>query len=106
MEIEIRKDNSKVVLAEMDEAKVRALTAIGILGSFYAADRSPVDTGRLRNSMTYNLGDNCVYIGSNVEYAVYQELGTRKIRGHHMIRDAAQNHTNEYKELIRLMLKG
>jgi HK97 gp10 family phage protein len=41
----------------------------------------PVDTGRLRASITHEMGEDSLglvaYVGSNVEYAIFQELGTR-----------------------------
>lgn len=43
----------------------------------------PVDTGRLRSSITNELGQDgeglVATIGTNVEYAVYVELGTRNM---------------------------
>ena len=37
-----------------------------------------IDTGRLKNSITHAVdeGEQCVYIGTNVEYAIYHEFGT------------------------------
>lgn len=37
-----------------------------------------VDTGNLRNSITHKVLENEVYIGTDVEYAIYVELGTGK----------------------------
>jgi phage gpG-like protein len=46
-----------------------------------ARARCPVDTGRLRNSITHELGRDTrglfVRVGTNVEYALYVEMGTR-----------------------------
>ena len=46
-----------------------------------AKQLAPVDLGRLMSSITHEItqdGQGLVaYIGSNVEYAIYQELGTR-----------------------------
>ena len=38
----------------------------------------PVDTGNLQNSITHMVddGEMAAYVGSNSEYAIYQELGT------------------------------
>ena len=35
-----------------------------------------VDTGMLRNSVSHAVDGNTAFIGSNLEYAVYNELGT------------------------------
>lgn len=71
-------DYSQEVLDAMHDAVVRALERVGQQAEGYAKDLAPVDTGQLRNSITHTVkdGENAVYIGSNQEYAVYQELGT------------------------------
>lgn len=47
-----------------------------------------------------------VFIGTNVEYARYQEEGTSKIAGIHFLKKAATEHTEEYKELVKDALKS
>lgn len=66
-------DNSKAFLDALPEAVQRALAAIGQQVEGYAKMKSPVDTGRLRNSITnaVNMDEYAVYIGTNVEYAAY-----------------------------------
>lgn len=51
----IEVDNTDKILGELDEAIDRALEAIGMAASDYAAAKAPVDTGLLRNSITYAL---------------------------------------------------
>lgn len=80
MEIEI-KDNRSEFLGELDAAVLRALERIGLQAEGYAIDLSPPpDTGALRNSITHKVDaqEQAVYIGSNLEYAAYVELGTGK----------------------------
>lgn len=52
----------------------------------------PVDTGRLRASITHSLerdGKGLVaFVGSNVHYAIFQELGTRFVRAQPYLRPA------------------
>lgn len=108
---QIRKDNTEEFLRLLDSRIETALTAIGIQASKYAANKSPVDTGRLRDSMTSELDfesstRKAVKVGSAVEYAIYQELGTHRFAGHHMIRDAAVNHLDEYKRMLIRFLKA
>lgn len=71
-------DYSPQVLAEMHDAVLRALERIGEQAEGYAKDLCPVDTGQLRNSITHAVddGEQAAYIGSNMEYAPYVELGT------------------------------
>ena len=71
-------DYSKEVLEAMKDAVLRALERCGSQAEGYAKDLAPVDTGRLRNSISRKVddGEPAVYIGSNVEYSAYVELGT------------------------------
>lgn len=70
MEVVI-KDNSDEFLKALPEQIEQALTAIGLTAESYAKQECPVDTGRLRNSITnaVRADEKAVYIGSNVEYA-------------------------------------
>ena len=79
MEINIT-DNSPLVKQAIEEAIQRALERCGQQAEGYAKDLTPVDTGNLRNSITHRVdpSEKCVYIGTNIEYAPYVELGTGK----------------------------
>ena len=122
------KDNSEQVLADMEKGKRNALTAIGATAETHAKDNITaddlIDTGRLRNSITFATGDYSgigtysdnegnrygdakarntpkddeVAIGTNVEYAAYTELGTQHITAHHYLKRAVTEHQDEYKE--------
>ena len=72
MEVVI-KDNSDEFLKALPEQIEQALTAIGLTAESYAKQECPVDTGRLRNSITnaVRADEKSVYIGSNVEYAAF-----------------------------------
>lgn len=63
------KDNSAEILKAFEQATERGLEKIGLVAEGYAKKLTPVDTGRLRNSITHEVDGNDVYIGSNVEYA-------------------------------------
>lgn len=71
-------DYSADVLNEFHDAVLRALERCGEQAEGYAKDLAPVDTGNLRNSISHTVDEDepAVYIGSNVEYAAYVELGT------------------------------
>lgn len=53
---------------------------------------APVDTGRLRSSIAWEIGQEGTFIvgrvGTNVHYAPYLELGTRKMRARPFLRPA------------------
>lgn len=72
-------NNAPSVMAELQAKKERALERIGLQAEGYAIDLSPQPaTERLRNSITHAVDGDAVYIGTNVEYAPYVELGTGK----------------------------
>ena len=133
------KDNTDEVLAALESAKKRGLTAIGMTAEGHAKKKitqaKAVDTGRLRNSITFAVSgepaniqsysgdhgeaggsysgsapddkDMAVYIGTNVEYAPGIELGThRKAGAVHFLQDAAANHSDEYKKLMEDSMKN
>ena len=89
------------VRTQMDEAAARALEKIGLVAERYSKQICPVDTGRLRNSITHETDSDTVYIGTNVEYAPYVELGTRKQRSQPYLRPAMTNHIKEYEKILK-----
>ena len=100
------KDNTDEVLAALEKAKKRGLDAIGLTAEGHAKKETPVDTGRLRNSISHATDDDAAYIGTNVEYAPYVELGARGRKGVHMLQRAATEHTDEYKRIMEDALKN
>ena len=71
-------DNSDAVKEAFEAAIMRGLEKCGLTAEGYAKKLCPVDNGTLRNSITHQVDDNDVLIGSNLEYAPYVELGTGK----------------------------
>ena len=100
------KDNTDEVLSALENAKKRGLEAIGLTAEGHAKKETPVDTGRLRNSIGHAVENKAAYIGSNVEYAPYVELGARGRDGKHMLQRAATEHTDEYKRLMEDSMKN
>ena len=100
------RDNTDEVLAALERAKRRGLEAIGLTAEGYSKRETPVDTGRLRNSISHATDDEAAYIGTNVEYAPYVELGARGRQGKHMLQRAASEHTDEYKQLMEDSMKN
>ena len=52
------------------------LSKAGVLVMDAAKEKCPVDTGTLRNSITYEVEGNTCEIGTNMSYAPYVEFGT------------------------------
>ena len=100
------KDNTDEVLSALERAKKRGLEAIGLVAEGHAKKLTPVDTGRLRNSISHATDDEAAYIGTNVEYGPYVELGSPTIKAHHMLQKAATEHTDEYKRLMEDSMKN
>lgn len=98
-------DNSDKVLEALEDKIPVALEAIGITAEGFTKRLTPVDTGRLRNSMSHTVVGDSVYIGTNVEYGPYIELGTVNYIGKHMLKRAASEHSEEYKDIIKNILE-
>lgn len=128
------------------EALKKAMKKVGMQAESYAKAGCPVDTGLLRNSITFalsgetthirsyadNKGENAgsyegtapangngvtLYLGTNVYYAPYVELGHAQevgryvpaigkrlkqpfVAGKEFLRPAMENHTTEYHQII------
>lgn len=80
------------------EAEGNAVAEITKLGA--------VDTGRLRGSISHAHDDKNAYIGTNVEYAPYVELGTKRMPARPFLKNAVANYTDNYKAIIKEGLKS
>ena len=105
MDIEIASDNTEEIMEQVTDRIKVALEAVGLQGEAYAKRYCPVDTGRLRNSITHTTDEDSAYIGTNVEYAPYVEYGTSKTKAQPFLAPAAQNHSDEYKEIFESYLR-
>lgn len=94
-------DHTKDILKALNDAKQRGLNAIGMVAERHAKEAAPVDTGRLRNSITWTTDGDAAYIGTNVEYAPYVELGTHRTKAKPFLKPAATEHGAEYRELMK-----
>lgn len=99
-------DNSPEVKHALENAVKRGLIAIGqnavTNAQRYVDIEDRIDTGNMRRSITHNEGDNFTIIGTDVFYAIYQELGTSGgIKPAKFLTRAAQNHAEEYIKLLK-----
>jgi len=101
-------DNTEQVASAITSALEAALEEIGLVAEGYAKKLCPVDTGRLRNSITHAISPNekATYIGTNVEYAPYVELGTSRSKEKPYLRPAAQDHETEYRKIFEKHLES
>lgn len=124
-------DNSDEAKEEKDDAVKRALLECGMLMEANAklnleTDPRRVDTGRLRNSITYATSEFAgkgfysdnefhsysdgasidkpkeeeVYVGTNVEYAEYVHEGTYQMASNAFLKNAVAEHVDEYRAII------
>ena len=121
------KSNRKEVLRGSEEAVERGLAAIGMRAVTYThrpkeRGGTPVDTGRLRNSIAWatasqggggtdapsggGADDHAVIIGTNVEYGKFVEEGTSKRKPAHMLRNALTDGSDEYARIMEAALKA
>ena len=136
-------DNSAEVLAAKDEAVLAALEAMGLQAVSHAKQNiteavprnmDGTSTGALRNSVNHQVSESeeVVYVGTNQDYAVYNEYGTgiyaeggkgrktpwryqdakgnwhttRGMKPIHFLKKAVQDHIDEYKRIAEKYLKG
>lgn len=113
--------NKDEILEALGEQLGQAMIAIGmtaesnakqeITKAVYDTPESKsgyVRTGRLRNSISYGVDTDepAVYIGSNVEYAPYVELGTSKMMARPFLKPAVENYAGEYNDLLEQAMKS
>ena len=99
-------DRTGEVLDGIVRAKARALEKIGLVAEGYAKRLCPVDTGRLRNSITHATDDEAAYIGTNVDYAIYVEMGTVNTPAQPYLKPAAADHVEKYRSILKSELQG
>lgn len=128
------KDNSREVLEALAIQIQNGMKGIGEQAERYAKANCPMDTGRLRNSITWTItGEQgpantsagepastkdykvrakpelgTVYIGTNVDYAKYVEVGdyAHKVGRKHFLKDAATQHEEHYKAIMKAALEA
>lgn len=134
-EVKIENDNRKAILNELEAKTKRALTAVGMqaVTDIIRQGDFPVDTGLLRNSITFAVSGEppamgsyradrgeqggeytgsapdgktpCVYIGTNVEYAKYVEYGTSKMTPRDFMFAPLRANIGHYKEIMEQYLR-
>ena len=131
----LTEDNTALVLQATDEALKAALEAVGLQAETHAKNnvtaavpRYPswyTNKGDLKKYITHEADEKTVVIGTNLEYAIYNELGTgiyaeeggrqspwkyigsdgnwhqtNGITAIHFLRNAMQDHLSEYEQIL------
>lgn len=130
------KSNTDLIKNEIEKKKTAVLEAVGLQAETNAkiniTNAGRVDTGRLRNSITHTVSGDNVYIGTNVEYGIWHEVGTgiyaddgqgrkspwayqdskgvwhytKGVKPSHFLKNAVSEHMDEYKQIAENILKG
>lgn len=100
----------KEVDAKVDSAIAKMLIEWGIVAQGFATADTPVDTGRLRGSITYetDVESATTVIGTNVEYAPIVETNDKAkhpVGKAHFMRDAVATKVNVYEGIADSYLK-
>ena len=98
--------NRPIVESEFKKKMKLALDLIGEAAEAHAKENCPVDTGRLRNSISHQTAEDAAYVGTNVEYALWVEIKdvSHKTGQAHFLRDAAAQHSDEYRSIAEAVL--
>ena len=95
----IAKENMQTALELIaQQAETNAVYEITVLGA--------VDTGNLRRNIEHGVDDDTAYVGTNVEYGKYVEYGTSRMPPRPFLKQAVQNHQDEYKKLLETAMRG
>ena len=141
MEFRIENDKSAEVLKAAEDAVLKffqeaGLHLVGEAQDELQNDPRRVDTGLLKNSITFALdgqathirnykadtgdgagtysgtapeekgGDHALYIGTNVEYAVYVHEGTRRMTPNRFIKNAIERNKDQLKSKLKEALEN
>lgn len=100
--------NADAFKGELRDVLPKILESWGIVAEGYAKLNCPVDTGRLRNSITHERDDEegQVQIGTNVEYAPYVEYGTSRMKAQPYLEPAILDNISEYQDIADEYLRG
>ena len=124
-------DNKKIIEQALTPKINAWLKAIGEDAASTAANKAPVDTGTLKNSISSAVSESekAVYIGTNLSYAPYHEFGTGiytaggrtggwsyqdasgewhrtyGVPAKHFLQFGASAHQQEYKAMLEQALK-
>ena len=101
-------DHSDEYMGEVMSAMNAALEAIGVHIEGEAKEElenTPrrIDTGNLRNSINYKVDkkEPCVYVGTNVEYAIYVHEGTVRMEANRFLTNAVDRNKEQINQYLK-----
>jgi HK97 gp10 family phage protein len=104
-------DYSDEVKSAVEQKIEAVLNVIAQQARNYAKDKCPVDTGNLRNSISSAVSSDLIaYIGTDVFYAPYVEMGTKtksgktKMKARPYLKPAIKDHQDQYINMMKKYL--
>lgn len=106
--VKLKNDKTKDIIDSLNADITVALQAIGQEAEGFAKDECPVDTGTLRNSISNKVLKKTVYVGTNIEYAVYVEYGDYKhtVGNKHFLKNSVENNLDRFQKILEAYLKA
>ena len=102
--------HGKEAAARVRKAALMGLEAAGTLVEGLAkgiiVEKDIIDTGNLLNSVAHEVEGETAHVGTNVEYGVYQEFGTRFMAARPWLRPAVDEHHAEIRKAFAAALRG
>lgn len=96
------KNNLPRITTQIEKALSAAVRKAAFKIEARAKQLAPVDTGLLRNSIQTRIdGPMKATVGTNVEYAPYQEFGTRHQKGKPHLTPAADETKKEFENDLK-----
>lgn len=92
--------------AAVKSAVSAALAEMGDNVCATAKANCPVRTGRLRRSLRVDPGEGCVYVGTDVYYGKYVELGTCRMRAQPYLMPALQENRGGFGDILAKHIKN
>lgn len=104
--LEVVADHTDEVIEALGIAIGRALEAIGIEAESDAANLCPVDTGRLRNSITHTIdgGEQVAIVGTNTSYAIF--VHENRKHPQRFLTDAVTQNADKYRKIFEAGMKN
>lgn len=110
-------DNSPEFKEAVRRGIEAAMYAIGEQAASNVADITPVGTpestgkpgyigGTLKNSISSVAQGDTAYIGTNVEYAIYVEMGTYKMDAKPYLEPGIMNNMDEYEQIAKEIIEA
>ena len=112
-EIGLQVENFATLLCPADTGLLKNSITYAVHGSSpakgeYVAD-NPSKNGELKSGSYSGSApdeEGTVYIGSNVEYAAYVEMGTSKMSPRPYLEPAVTNHISDYEKIVKECLQN